>query len=215
MKFDLVLGGKSPFMNASSRRHGNIAGLNGLKYSETSYPMSQAEERALRDSFKHVPGIDPITAQRLGDEAVAKSPHYRASDASPRYGGSQPGSSFIQAVNVSPALGLCSLTMKNGRTYSYPISAKQAGELINADSVGKWYNANIKLHRGGSGTSTIPKSTDATTTAQVLTGIMTSGNNSGTMPVGLGGVGLGGAALGGAAIPLIAQLLKAIKQSET
>lgn len=216
MKFDVILGGSSPFMNASSRRNGTISGLSGLKYSETSYPMSPAEERALRDSFKNVPGIDPVTAQRLGEEAVARSPHYRASDATPRYQGSNPGSSFIQAVNVSPALGLASITMRNGRTYSYPISAKAAGELINADSLGKWYNANIKLHRGGTGTSTIPKSTDATTTAQVLTGIMTSpGATSKSMPVGLGGVGLGGAALGGAAIPLIAQLLKMIKQSET
>lgn len=214
-KFNVALLGPSPNMNSMSRRHGAIAGLPTMKYSETSYAMSPQEERALRDSFKNVPGIDPITAQRLGDEAVAKSPHYRAVDGAPRYGGSTPSSSFIQAVNVSPALGLASITMKNGRTYSYPISAKEAGELINADSLGKWYNANIKLHRGGAGTSTIPKSTDATTTAQVLTGIMTSGNNAGTMPVGLGGVGLGGAALGGAAIPLIAQLLKAIKQSET
>ena len=104
MKFNVSVIGPSPNLNSMSRRHGAIAGLPGCRYSETSYPMSQAEERALRDSFKHVSGIDPITAARLGDEAVAKSPHYRASDAAPRFGGSTPSSSFIKAVNVSPSL---------------------------------------------------------------------------------------------------------------
>jgi len=215
MKFNLVLGGHSPFMNASSRRHGAISGLNGLKYSETSYPMSNQEERALRDAFKNVPGIDPITAQKLGDEAVAKSPHYRASDASPRYQGSQPGSSFIQGVDVNPALGLVSLTMKNGKTYSYPISADEAGKLINADSVGRWYNANIRLKRQGPGASTIPKSTDATTTAQVLTNVMASPTASVASPtMARSPIGLGGAALGGAGLMILAQLLKAAKESE-
>lgn len=210
-KFNVTLLGPSPNLNSMSRRHGAIAGLPGLKYSETSYEMSPQEERALRDSFKNIPGIDPVTAVKLGDEAVAKSPHYRASDANPRFGGSTPSSSFIAGVSVSPALGLASITMKNGRTYSYPITSKQAGELINADSLGKWYNANIRLQRRGSGTSTIPKSTDATTTAQVLTNVMTSPTQSAAIP---GSIGLGGAALGGAGLTLIAQLIKAIKNSE-
>lgn len=213
MRFDIVAGGSSPFMNASSRRHGNIAGLNGLKYSETSYQMSPQEEEALRNSFKNVPGIDPLTAAKLGDEAVAKSPHYRVTDSTPRYGGSNAGSSFIRAVDVSPALGLATITMANGRSYSYPITSKQAGELINADSLGRWYNANIKLHRGGPGASTIPKSTDATTTAQVLTNVMTSSPSSGFRGVSPS-VGLGGAALGGAGMTLLAQLIRAIKNSE-
>lgn len=212
-KFNVRVIGPSPNFNSMSRRHGAIAGLPGLKYSETSFEMSPQEERALRDSFKNIKGIDPITAARLGEEAVAKSPHYRASDASPRYGGSTPSSSFIAGVSVSPSLGLCSITMKNGRTYSYPITSKQAGELINADSLGKWYNANIRLDRRGSGTSTIPKSTDASTTAQVLTNVMTAPTAKVYTPAAMG-IGLGGAALGGAAIPLIAQLIKAIKNSE-
>lgn len=214
MKFNLIQGGSSPFMNASSRRHGAISGLPGMKYSETSYAMTPQEEKALRDSFKNVPGIDPITAQKLGDEAVAKSPHYRASDSNPRYGGSQPGSSFITGVDVSPALGLVSITMKNGRTYSYPISANDAGKLINADSVGRWYNANIKLHRGGPGASTIPKSTDATTTAQVLTSVManpSAATGGAYKAMGSAPVGLGGASLGGAALGLLAQIIKSAK----
>lgn len=212
MKFDVTLMEPSPNMNSMSRRHGAIAGLPGMKYSETSYAMSPQEERALRDSFKSVPGIDPITAQRLGDEAVAKSPHYRAADANPRYGGSTPSSSFIQAVNVSPALGLASITMKNGKTYSYPISAKAAGELINSDSLGRWYNANIKLRRCGPGAGTIPKSTDASTTAQVLTNVMTQPSSYGRTYA--PSLGLGGAALGGAGLTLIAQLIKSIKNAE-
>lgn len=216
MKFHVSLGSSSPNMNAMSRRNASISNLPGLKYAETSYQMSAAEERALRDAFKHVPGIDPITAQRLGDEAVAKSPHYRATDATPRYQGSTPSSSFISGVDVSPALGLASITMKNGKTYSYPISSKAAGELINANSLGKWYNANIKLHRGGSGTTTIPKGTDASTTAQVITGLMANGSIPGTRSSGLTAarstpIGLGGAALGGAALALIQQILKATR----
>lgn len=210
-KFHVALGAGPVNMNASSRRHSSISGLPGLRYSETSYEMSQAEEKALRESFMHVPGISPVMAKQLGDEAVAKSPHYRAFDSNPRYGGSTPSSSFIQAVTVSPGLGLASITMKNGRTYSYPISSRAAGELINADSLGRWYNANIKLHRGGPGASTIPKSTDAQTTAQVLTSTMSNPSRA----IGsVGAPGLGGAALGGAALPLIAQLIKLAKEAE-
>lgn len=220
MKFNVLLGSMSPNMNASSRRHGTIAGLPGMKYSETSYSMTPQEEKALRDAFKNVPGIDPITAQKLGDEAVAKSPHYRTADGNPRYGGSTPSSSFIQAVDVNPALGLASITMKNGRTYSYPISAKQAGELINADSLGKWYNANIKLNRAGQGTSTIPKATDAGTVGQVVGSMQLSpqmidragkvvASNPGAM---LGGLGIGGASLGGAGMMLLAEILRAAKK---
>lgn len=212
-RFSVALGPGPVNMNASSRRHSSISGLPGMKYSETSYAMTPQEEEALRNSFKNIPGIDPVTAQKLGDEAVAKSPHYRMADANPRYGGSTPSSSFIQAVDVSPALGLATITMKNGRSYSYPITSKQAGELINADSLGRWYNANIKLHRGGPGASTIPKSTDATTTAQVLTNVMTSSPSSGFRGVSPS-VGLGGAALGGAGMTLLAQLIRAIKNSE-
>lgn len=209
-KFHVALGAGPVNMNASSRRHASISGLPGLRYSETSYAMTPQEERALRESFMHVPGINPIMAKQLGDEAVAKSPHYRPFDANPRYGGSTPSSSFIQAVNVSPGLGLASITMKNGRTYSYPIDSKAAGELINADSLGRWYNANIKLHRGGPGASTIPKSTDATTTAQVLTGVMASPSSSKAAMA--PGVGLGGAAFGGSILPLLAQLAKLAKE---
>ena len=216
-KFSIIMGGSSPNMNASSRRHGSIAGLPGLKYSETSYQMSPQEEQALRNSYMNIPGIDRATAIRLGEEAVAKSPHYRASDAAPRYGGSTPSSSFIQAVNVSPALGLASITMKNGRTYSYPISAKQAGELVNADSLGKFYNAYIKLHRGGAGTSTIPKSTDAAVVGKIIADskvdpkiISRAASNVVANPS-LLSVPMGGAALGGAGMMLLKKIVETAK----
>lgn len=210
-KFQVMLGSGPVNGNASSRRHGAIAGLPGLRYSETSYAMTPQEEKALREAFLHIPGIDPVTAQKMGDDAVAASPHYRPAESDPRYGGSTPSSSFIQAVNVSPGLGLASITMKNGKTYSYPIDSKAAGELINSSSLGRWYNANIKLHRGGPGASTIPKSTDAKTTAQVLTNTLATPryNAQGITPL-----SLGGASLGGAGLALIAQIIKAAKEAK-
>lgn len=217
-------------MNSASRRGVQIAGFPGATYSETSFPMTKAEEDAIRRSFRNLPGMDPVTAETLAEEAMAIDPHYRASDAAPKYNGSTPSSSFIQGVDVSPGLGLATITMKNGRSYSYPISPDKAAMLINSGSLGKFYNANIKLKRAGSGAASMPKKLmepEAVGTSVGMamenmppSAITRAGKNlakSGTSPstaINAYRASLGGAALGGAGLMILAQIMKAAEEEE-
>lgn len=142
--FSVALGPTSPNMNANSRRRSTIPG-SAERYCETSYRQTPEEHQALLDQFKGVKGLPPDVAEALGREAEAKSPRYWDGDAVPRYGGSTPSSSFITGINVNPGIGLATIQMKNGRSYSYPITADQAGELLNANSIGAAYNKLVKL----------------------------------------------------------------------
>jgi len=142
----------SPNMNSQSRREETIPG-SAEKYSETAYKQTPEEHQALLDKYKNVKGMPPALAIILGEEEEKRSPRYWLGDQSPRYGGNTPSSSFIAGVNVSPGLNMATITMKNGRSYSYAISPDEAGELTNANSLGAWYNKKIKL-----GKSKIPVS---------------------------------------------------------
>lgn len=175
MYISVALGGHSPNLNANSRRKSTIPGT-AEKYSETCYMQSPEEHRALLEKYKGVKGMPAALAEALGEEEERRSPRYWKTDTQPRYGGSTPSSSFIQGINVSPGLNIATITMKNGRSYSYPLTTEQAGELTNANSLGAWYNKNIKLGR-----SKIPVSVDAR-----------SGNLSGPDPIVLGGSGRSG-----------------------
>jgi len=169
--------GPSPNMNSQSRRKDQIAGT-AERYGETAYVQTPEEHRALLDKFKGVAGIPPELAVALGEEEEKRSPRYWITDQSPRYGGSTPSSSFVAGINVSPGLNMATITMKNGKSYSYAISPDQAGDLVNANSLGAWYNRNIKLGR-----SKIPVTVDPR-----------SGNRTGPAPMVLGGTRSGLAA---------------------
>lgn len=53
------------------------------------------------------------------------------------------GSSFIEAIRYVPGLRLARITM-NGRTYSYPMTADEVGNMVNGSSLGEYYNTNLK-----------------------------------------------------------------------
>lgn len=217
-------------MNSASRRGVQIAGFPGANYSETSYAMTKAEEDAIRRSFRNLPGMDPVTAETLAEEAINIDPHYRASDVVPKYQGSTPSSSFINGVDVSPGLGLATIHMKNGRSYSYPISPDKAAELINSGSLGRFYNANIKLKKAGPGAPTIPKKLlepEAVGTSVGMTMnnmppsvISRAGKNlaksGANIPSAINAYRstLGGAALGGAGLMILAQIMKAAEDEK-
>lgn len=217
-------------MNSASRRGVPISGFPGANYSETSYAMTKAEEDAIRKSFRNLPGMDPVTAEVLAEEAMNIDPHYRASESIPKYRGSTPSSSFIQGVDVSPNLGLATITMKNGKSYSYPISSDKAAELINSGSLGRFYNANIKLKKAGPGAASIPRQLlepEAVGTSvgmamnnmppavatKVGKNIAKSGSS---IPAAISAYrsGLGGAALGGAGLMILAQIMKAAEDEK-
>ena len=159
--------GPSPNMNSKSRRDETIPG-SAERYSETAYKQTPEEHRALLDKYKGVKGIPADVAIILGEEEEKRSPRYWIGDASPRYGGNTPSSSFIAGVNVSPGLNMATITMKNGRSYSYAISPDQAGELTNANSLGAWYNKNIKLGRSKIPVSVTPRNGNRIGPAPIL-----------------------------------------------
>lgn len=144
MRFSIALGMPSPNMNASSRRKSGIGGT-AEKYGETNYKQTPQEHQALLNKYMAIPGIPPEIAKQMGEAEEKASPRYWDTDSAPRYGGSTPSSSFVQAMDVSPALGLVTFTMKNGRSYSYPLTADQAGDILNANSIGAAYNKFVKL----------------------------------------------------------------------
>lgn len=155
MLINVALGPTSPNMNANSRRKSTIPGT-AERYGETAYKQTPEEHQALLNKYMGVKGIPREVALQLGVEEEKRSPRYWLGDTAPRYGGSTPSSSFIKAINVNPGLNLATITMKNGRSYSYAITPEQAGDLVNANSLGAWYNRNIKLGR-----SNIPVQVDA------------------------------------------------------
>jgi len=157
MLISVALGPTSPNMNANSRRKSTIPGT-AERYGETSYKQTPEEHQALLNKYMGIKGLPKEIALQLGAEEEKRSPRYWIGDTAPRYGGSTPSSSFIQAINVSPGLNLATITMKNGRSYSYAITPEQAGDLVNSNSLGAWYNKNIKLGR-----SRIPVTVDART----------------------------------------------------
>ena len=174
MFFSVALQGPSPNMNKQSRRKANIPGT-AERYGESSYKQSPEEHQALLNKYMGVKGIPREVALQLGAEEERRSPRYWLGDESPRYGGSTPSSSFITGIHVSPGLNLATVTMKNGRSYSYAVTPDQIGDMINSNSLGAWYNKMLRLGR-----SNIPVQVDPRT-----------GNRKGPPPM-TGGVEVGG-----------------------
>lgn len=148
MRFTVALGpitkGKGNY-NASSIRNVRIPGFtDGTKLSETSYKQTEAEHKALLDAFMNDPELTPEQKIEFGKQEEARCPRYWDTDENPRNGGSTPSSSFIREVNVNPSLGIATVTMKSGKSYSYPLGTDRAAEMINSNSLGSWYNKNIK-----------------------------------------------------------------------
>ena len=156
--FKIALGSGSPNMNASSRRNSQIGMNTAERFGETSYRQTPEEHRALLDRYKRVPGIPKEIAEQLGREEEKLSPRYWDTDAEPRFGGSTPSSSFVQAMNVSPGLNMVTFTMKNGRSYSYALDPNTAGNILNSNSIGAAYNKFVKLGRSNIPVSVTPRS---------------------------------------------------------
>jgi len=169
MRFSIALGVPSPNMNRQSRRESGIGGT-AERYGETSYRQTPQEHQALLNRYMGIKGIPPEIARAMGEEEEKASPRYWDTDSTPRYGGSTPSSSFVQAMDVSPALGLVTFTMKNGRSYSYPLSADQAGDIINANSIGAAYNKMCKLGRSNIPVMVSPRSGNRTGPAPMIIG---------------------------------------------
>ncbi|MBO7513752.1 MAG: hypothetical protein J6T54_12455 [Fibrobacter sp.] len=59
----------------------------------------------------------------------------------------QTSSSWIGEVRIVPSLGLARLNL-NGRNYSYSLTPDMVGDMVTSESLGQFYNGNIKSHTG-------------------------------------------------------------------
>lgn len=188
MHFSIALGpitrGKGNY-NANSRRmYRDPAATDGSKLSETSFKQTAKEHQDLLDSYKNEPGINPAVAIELGEAAEKACPRYWDGDNEPRHGGTTPSSSWVTGVNLSPNLGLATVTTKNGKTYSYKLSADEVADMINSNSIGSWFNKFLK----GAQTKTAVVSSPRSGTP--------SGTTTVTLKTAPGASGLGAAPMG-------------------
>lgn len=111
---------------------------------EAAYRQTPEEHDALIHQYES-PGQTPmerLLAVQQGIDEEKASPKYWNDD-TPRLdlGGS---SSWIDNVEYLPDMGIA-VMHTNGKQYYYPMTADEVGDWMTSDSLGSYYNANIKL----------------------------------------------------------------------
>jgi len=133
MKFDLGYGTRNVLLN---RTNGDAA-----------YRQSPIEHEAALHKYE-TPNQTPaerLFAAERGEIEEKELPKYWLEDVPRRdLGGS---SSWIDNIEYLPDLGLA-IMHTNGHEYYYPMTADEVGDWMNSDSLGSYYNANVKLKRG-------------------------------------------------------------------
>lgn len=112
--------------------------------SDGAYRQTPEEHEALLHQFEK-PGMNPaelLKAIQEGMDAEKANPKYW-DDETPRVdlGGS---SSWIDNIEYIPSLGIA-VMHTDGREYYYPMTADEVGNWMTSDSLGSYYNANVKL----------------------------------------------------------------------
>lgn len=111
---------------------------------EAAYRQTEAEHDALLHQYEE-PGqtsFEQMLAISKGEDAEKASPKYWE-DNYPREDINE-SSSWIDEIEYMPDLGIA-IMKTNGREYYYPIDANTMGDWITSDSLGGFYNRNIKL----------------------------------------------------------------------
>lgn len=114
-------------------------GMNKAAYRQTQLEHDRALNKYVR------PGMSPaqiMLAQTRGQQLERLNPKYWL-DNTPRLP-LNPSSSWIDAIEYLPDLGIA-VMKTGGREYYYPLTARQVGNWVTADSIGGFYNRNIKL----------------------------------------------------------------------
>lgn len=111
---------------------------------DAAYRQTPAEHEQLLKQFIR-PGMTPdeeMRAIEAGILAEKQSPKYW-DDETPRVnlGGS---SSWIDEIEYIPSLGIAVMNT-NGKEYYYPMTADEVGDWMTSESLGSYYNHNIKL----------------------------------------------------------------------
>lgn len=112
--------------------------------SDAAYRQSPAEHEQVLHMFER-PGQTPaekLLAAEQGEIAEKELPRYWDDDIPRRdVGGS---SSWVDEVEYLPSMGIAILHA-GGKQYYYPMTADEAGNWITSDSIGQFYNQNLKM----------------------------------------------------------------------
>lgn len=113
---------------------------------DAAYRQTPEEHDALIHKYEQ-PGMTPmelLEATQKGIDEEKINPKYW-DDETPRWdlGGS---SSWIDGIEYIPTLGIA-VMKTNGHEYYYPMDAEDVGDWMTSDSLGSYYNANVKLKK--------------------------------------------------------------------
>lgn len=119
-------------------------GLLNRAAKEAAYRQTPVQHQRMLDKYIR-PGMSPaqlMLAQTRGQQLEKLNPRYW-NDQEPRRP-LNPSSSWIDEIEYLPDLGLAVMRTQ-GREYYYPMTARQCGNWICSDSIGSYYNRNVKL----------------------------------------------------------------------
>lgn len=113
---------------------------------DAAYRQSPEEHDELIHKYEK-PGMSPaelLLATKRGIDEEKINPKYW-DDEKPRLalGGS---SSWIDGIDYIPSLGIA-VMKTNGHEYYYPMEPDEVGDWMTSDSLGSYYNANVKLKK--------------------------------------------------------------------
>jgi len=132
MKFNIGFGTRNALLNNSN--------------SEAAYRQDPVEHDKMIHKYEQ-PGQSPaelLAAAEKGLEEEKANPKYW-DDEFPRRDINE-SSSWIDEIEYLPSLGI--VVMKtNGNEYYYPMTANEVGDWITSDSLGGYYNRNVKLKK--------------------------------------------------------------------
>jgi hypothetical protein len=130
MRFGLGFGTRNVLLNRNN--------------AEAAYRQTPAEHDEALHQFER-PGQTPaeqLIAAEEGMIAEKELPKYWDDDTPRRdLGGS---SSWINEIEYLPSVGMAILHA-GGRQYYYPMTTDEAGNWVTSDSIGQYYNQNVKM----------------------------------------------------------------------
>jgi len=132
MKFSVGFGTRNALLNGSNK--------------EAAYRQDPVEHEIAIHKYER-PGQTP--AERLfaiekGQEEERELPKYW-DDEYPRRDINE-SSSWIDEIEYLPSMGLA-IMKTNGHEYYYPMTSKEVGDWVTSDSLGGYYNRNVKLRK--------------------------------------------------------------------
>lgn len=107
--------------------------------SEAAYKQSPSEHEELLNHYVK-PGMSPaqlMLAQLQGQQLEKLYKKYWL-EQTPRYDLS-PSSSWVRQIETLPDLGITRMTTDRGKSYYYPQTTDEAGDMVTSPSIGRYW----------------------------------------------------------------------------